>query len=216
MTGPAPCRELQGDLAALALGRLDAGEAARVRAHVDGCAGCRVALDDLERTVGVLPLVDPAVLRSEPAPPADLADRILRQVRDERRRDRVRRRHRVLTSALAAAAALLLVAITVFALRDDGASTREFAVREPGVDASFSLEANGVGTAVRLEHAGLDPDDVYWLWLTDASGTRVSAGTFHGSDDRSSLTLQSALPLDAAVRIWVTDADDAVVLDSTL
>jgi hypothetical protein len=199
----------------LAIDRLDRDEAARVLAHVDGCASCARALDELRRTATALPMVDPDVLRAVPVPPPHLADRILREVRDEARARRRRRRTFV---ALAAAAVLAIVAgvVGVLVASDGATDQREFAVEEPGVDATFSLAPNDEGTAVRLEHEGLDPEDVYWLWLTDESGERVSAGTFHGSTDRSTLVLQSAMPADQAVRIWVTDADDGVVLDSPL
>ena len=45
---------------------------------------------------------------------------------------------------------------------------------------------------------------------------RVSAGTFRGAVDGDEVVLQSALPLDDAVRVWVTDAQDTVVLDALL
>jgi hypothetical protein len=199
----------------LALGQHDAAEVPRVRAHIDGCADCRAALAELQRTASVLPLVDPVALQTRPAPPPDLADRILRQVRDERRARRARRRRRIATVAGAAAALAIAVGTVVVGSRDH-ADRNEFAIEAPGVDGSFSIEGNGEGTAVTLVHEGLDPKDVYWLWLTDASGDRVSAGTFHGSDDRSSLVLQSAMSADDAVRIWVTDEHDEVVLDSEL
>jgi|EndMetStandDraft_2_1072991.scaffolds.fasta_scaffold283768_2 anti-sigma-K factor RskA/putative zinc finger protein len=215
MSTPRACHEWSGDLAALALGTIDPRDAVRVRAHVDGCAACRAELSDLQRTAGVLPLVDPDALLVDPSPPLDLADRILTRVRDEQHLRRARRRRR--TVAALAAAAAIVVAVTVGAVvRDEGPAAREFAVEAPGVDATFTLRANGEGTAVRLDHQGLDPEDVYWLWLTDASGKRVSAGTFHGSTGHSSLTLQSAMDIDDAVRIWVTDESDGVVLDATL
>jgi anti-sigma factor RsiW len=218
MTAPRACHEWSADLAALAIGHLGPGDAVRVQAHLDGCAACRAELRDLRRTAAVLPLVDPESLLVDPTPPRDLADRILTRMRDERRVDHTRRRRRTLAALGAAAVIVVAVAVGAIARDDghDGPDAHDFAVEAPGVDATFALRANGEGTAVRLEHAGLDPDDVYWLWLTDASGQRVSAGTFHGSRDRSSLTLQSAMSLDAAVRIWVTDEADAVVLDATL
>jgi hypothetical protein len=213
-----PCPEWSGDLAALALGQLDGAEAARVRAHAEGCPGCRDARRELERTAALLSLVDPADLVLEPAPPPDLADRILRQVRDERRAALRRRRRRVLGVVAAAAAVVALVAGTagILATRGGGDDLREFATETPGVDAAFELRGNSEGTSVLLAHKGLDPEDVYWLWLTDDAGVRVSAGTFHGSRERSEVTLQSALGVDDAVRIWVTDEHDEVVLDTVL
>jgi anti-sigma-K factor RskA len=211
-----PCRDWRGDVAALALGQLEAADAARVQSHLDGCATCRAALGDLRSTAALLPLVDPAALHVRPAPPADLADRILREVRNARRAQQRQRRRRTLVALAAAAAFVLVAGLVVVLARTGDPPTHEFAVEAPGVDASYALVANDGGTAVRFEHQGLDPEDVYWLWLTDATGERVSAGTFHGSTDRTTVVLQSAMPTDRAVRIWVTDEDDAVVLDSHL
>ena len=55
---------------------------------------------------------------------------------------------------------------------------------------------------------------VYWLWLTGDDGNRVAAGTFRGQPQDVQVTLTSALPLRDTRRIWVTDEDDAVVLDA--
>jgi hypothetical protein len=209
------CREWRGEVAALALGREDA-HASRAQAHIDGCPACRDELADLRRTAGLLALADPAHLAVEPAPPADLATRILRQVRSEgARARRVRRRRRTVVTFAAAACALLVAGLIV--VRADGDDDLQaFTKAAPGVDGTFGLDANGQGTAVRLTHRGLDPDEVYWLWLTDDSGRRVSAGTFRGASDGDELVLQSALPLDDAVRVWVTDEQDTVVLDAVL
>jgi hypothetical protein len=67
-----------------------------------------------------------------------------------------------------------------------------------------------------LSAAGLDEGDWYWLWLTGEDGKRVAAGTFRGTGDDVDVTLTAALPLDAARRIWVTDADDEIVLDAQI
>ena len=42
------CREWRGEVAALALGRLQPDERARVLAHTDSCADCRAELNLLE------------------------------------------------------------------------------------------------------------------------------------------------------------------------
>jgi anti-sigma factor RsiW len=211
-----PCAEWRGDVAALAIGRIEPADAVRVQAHVDGCATCRTALAELRRTAAMLPLVDAQLLLVEPTPPSDLPDRILRQVRDERRARRARRRNHRVIGALAGAAAIIAIVAIAVLTRDTGSASRDFALEAPGVDATFALHANAGGTAVELDHRGLDAEDVYWLWLTDATGDRVSAGTFHGSPARSSVTLQSAMTVDEAVRIWVTDEHDEVVLDAQL
>lgn len=212
-----PCRDRRGDVAALALGHLDPDAAARTLAHIDGCSACRAALGELERMARALATADPDRFDSQPLPPPGLGERITARVHDEAvlHRRRVLRR-RVAVLAACAAAVLLVVATVLIVRGDDSPTMHEFAVRAEGVEGWFAIEGNEQGTAVRLEHKGLDPSDVYWLWLTDASGRRVSAGTFSGADERATLTLQSAMPEDEAVRIWVTDEDDGVVLDADI
>jgi hypothetical protein len=211
------CREWRGEVAALALGREDT-HTTRALAHVDGCGACRAELAELQRTAALLALADPAHLAIEPAPPADLATRIVRHVRAERDRTRrVRRRHRLSVSLAVAACALVVAGLFAVRSGSDGVQLQAFTTAAPGVDGRFGLDANEQGTAVRLTHEGLDPAEVYWLWLTDDSGRRVSAGTFRGAvDGDHELVLQSALPLDDAVRVWVTDEQDTVVLDALL
>ena len=86
----------------------------------------------------------------------------------------------------------------------------------PAAHGSFALHRNSTGTAIIFTHEGLDPDEVYWLWLTDASGTRVAAGTFSGTSTTTTVTMQAALQINQVVRVWVTDQDDATVLDKVL
>jgi hypothetical protein len=123
---------------------------------------------------------------------------------------------------VAAAAALLVVAGAGFgsfvvATRDDDrpATTVEF---PSGGEATgrAELDARAEGTRVHLVADGFDDGDWYWLWLTGDDGDRVTAGTFRGTDGTVDVTMTAALPLADARRIWVTDGDDAVVLDTTL
>jgi hypothetical protein len=210
------CRDRRGDIAALALGRLTPPERVAIGAHIDGCPACRGAYAELSATVRALPAADLAHVDTEPAPSVDLSERITREVLRARHRDRRRRRSRALAVMAAAAAALVLVLGAIALVRDDNPSMQAFADQAPGVDGTFAVRSNEQGAAVRLAYRGLDHDDVYWLWLTDASGRRVSAGTFRGADGDSVVVLQSALPADVAVRIWVTDAEDTVLLDAPI
>jgi len=213
-----PCRGRRGDVAAYALGRLGPDDATRTLAHLDGCPTCRDALVELRSTAALLPLADHRRIDSQPIPPADLGERIQQRFREDRRAQRAHLRHRRLAIALATAAAILLLAIVAAVIvgGDDDPTLQSFSDAVPGVDGSFGLQANDQGTAVIFEHSGLDPDEIYWLWLTDDSGRRVSAGTFHGASGTTRITLQSALLEDEAVRIWVTDTADDVVLDARI
>ena len=102
---------------------------------------------------------------------------------------------------------------------DDDARVRDER-RVPGHGGSDGLgparRARDAGTEIALEADGLDAGDWYWLWLTDADGDRVGAGTFQGTGGDIDVTLTAALGLEDARRIWVTDGDDEVVLDARL
>ena len=69
------------------------------------------------------------------------------------------------------------------------------------------------GTRVQLHVDGLDDGEWYWLWVTGADGDRVAAGTFSATQKRQDLTMTAALSVSGTKRVWVTDADDHVVLD---
>jgi len=210
------CRSFRGDLAAVALERADADERVRVMAHVDGCAECRHELDALRRTVRALPAASLEHVETDHVPSSDLADRITRTARDERRRERRSRARRV-SAALVGAAAAMLLAIGAYAVvrtHDDSPALQPFAVAPNGASATFGLAPNDQGTQILLRQRGLDPARVYWMWLTDEKGQRFSAGTFRGTTSDETITLQSALPLEQTVRVWCTDADTTVVLDS--
>jgi hypothetical protein len=221
------CRRFHGDLAALALGRLEPNSDAEValRAHLDGCPNCRMEQRDLESLARLLPLADLHHLDDEDSPSLDLPHRIAAQIERESIADlglrRQSRRRRIAAGVAALAAAVVLTLGVAALLRPDSGpadrpSTREFAIAVPGAGGTYALAANSAGTTIDVTYRGLDPQERYWLWLTDATGKRVSAGTFWGADLAEPLVLQAALPLRDAARIWVTDAADNVILDASL
>jgi transposase InsO family protein len=211
------CREWRGDIAALALDRLPTGERARALAHVDSCAGCRGELTVLQNLTRAMVHADATRLDHEPAPPPELRDRIMSRLHDERAVVRRSSRRRVRRVLAAVAAVALVAASAGVMLRDRGDSDRvpfEFAL--PDTNGSFELHRNPTGTSITFTHEGLDPQGIYWLWLTDATGKRVAAGTFLGAAHSTTVTMQAALAVERVVRVWVTDAEDAVILDQTL
>jgi hypothetical protein len=211
------CREWRGDIAALAIDRLAPDDRARVLAHVDSCADCRTELTMLEHLSRAMTHADATRLDHEPAPPPELRDRIMTRLSDERAVVRRLARRRV-GRVLAAVAAVVLLALGAgVMLRDDGGNDRvPFAFALADTSGSFTLHRNSTGTSITFTHQGLDPQAVYWLWLTDSTGKRVAAGTFNGTEDPATVTMQAALPLDKVVRVWVTDKADVVVLDKVL
>jgi hypothetical protein len=212
--------DLRGELAAAALGRLSDAERLALEARLEGDPAARAELADLSATVHLLDIADISRLDEEPRPPADLADRIAAAVvADEltQRRNRRRRRALQLVGVVAAAAAVL-VAVLLIAQRDSGPELESFTLVPEGAEVAFGLEAADSGTEITLRTAGLDPGVVYWLWLspTDDPEDRIAAGTFRGTaDQEATLQLFAGIPLDEAVRIWIT-ADEGLVADSEI
>jgi hypothetical protein len=211
------CREWRGDIAAMALDRLQPDERARTLAHVDSCVSCRAELTMLQNLSRAMTHADATRLDYEPAPPPELRDRIMLRLNDERAAVRRLARRRV-GRAVAAVAAVALLALGVGAMvRDNGGDDRvPFAFALPDTSGSFALHRNSTGTSITFTYEGLRPQDVYWLWLTDATGKRIAAGTFLGTNEQATMTMQAALAIDRVVRVWVTDKDDVIILDKTL
>jgi hypothetical protein len=212
------CRALRATLGAVALGGADEAETVALRAHLDGCAECRDELRELTSVAAALPLADPSRAASAPTPPpAALAQRVIDRVAAERTARRTRTRRRV--AAIAATAAAIAAAVVAFVLIVPGSSPsgrRVVFASNAGVTATATLHAHAAGTEVALHVSGLEQGDAYWLWLTGANGKRIGAGTFRGTKAPADLVMTAAIPLDGARRIWVTDADDKVVLDELL
>jgi hypothetical protein len=217
------CRDWRGDLAALALGRLDDDARVALQAHLDGCAACRAELAELRAVAHALPLADgervTAAATASTEPPADLAERVLDVLAYERseRRRRLRRRIGVVVGTAAAAVAAGIGLLVVGASLDSSSGeSREiaFSVAPPQVEATAELQEADYGTEVTLAISGLDDGEWYWLWLTGADGDRVGAGTFKASDDDFTCNMTSAIAYSETRRIWVTDGDDRTVLDT--
>jgi anti-sigma factor RsiW len=213
------CQDRRADLAARALGHLEPEADAALDAHLDGCAACRAELAELRAIADAVALADPAELDPAPVDP-HLGERVVARVAREAAAVRRRRRRRVAAAVTAAAAVVVAVAVAVGLVVDGPGSGGEAPVVElagPGeAVGSARLVARAWGTEVVLEVSGLDDGDVYWVWLTDDDGERVGAGTLVGTGERAEAVLASAVPADAARRIWVTDEADRVVLDACL
>lgn len=134
------------ELAAYLLGALDPGEAAALEQHLAGCEECRTELEWLRPAAQLLP---EAVERIEPPP--ELRARIMGEVRDDAKPERVAtmRRWALPRLALRPAIGLVLLALLVagvagYAIRDGGesgeAATTVAAGHAPGVTAKMVRE----------------------------------------------------------------------------
>lgn len=188
------CSERRGAIGAVALGRAGADEVEALDAHLRSCAACS---DELERLRGAASVLDVAT------PPAE------RGARGVARRPVV----------LAAAAALLVVAGAAWVLAGNGGGELEgtpivFTETLPGAEGRAVVAGSPSGSLIDVEASGLEPRSVYALWLSDADGARVPAGTFEVDDDGEvDVRLRCDMAAADADRVWATDGEGDVALD---
>jgi len=215
------CPEWQEHLAGWLVAQLEPVEEAALTAHLATCDACRAEADSLlgvaALTLGADPGVEPWRPHVDDPPPADLADRILARVAQERRTHRVRR----MAVAVVGAAAVVLVGVLMTRPDPDPALDGEpvvFAQQPPGVEAAAIVAAEAEGSLVELTATGLDPDVTYALWLTPPGGgypERVAAGTFRPDEDgKVDVRLRSALPAKEMGRVWATTPEGDIALDT--
>ena len=218
MTEPG-CRSWREELTDVALGRQAIGDLPGFQAHIDGCGACRAELSELGSIAAAL--ADAEIGADVPVIPRDLGARVNERVQIEHRR---RRQRRWFAGTAAAAAAVLVaigltIALTSTSDPDPVAAEPDLEVVLDGETASGSagFVVKGWGTEIFLVAEGLTAGDPYQAWLSSEEGDRVSAGTFLMVDGgRLNIRLASALQLDDARWIWVTDADDETVLAAAL
>lgn len=216
-----PCRDQRGALGAAALAGGDPAGDIALRAHLDGCAACRAELRELTLVARALAAVPLSAIDAAPVEPSGaLGSRVLDRLAQERDAIRSRRVRRAFagTGAFAAAAAAVIAIVLVVGTGGGNGpgGTRVVLPRVGGerASATATLRAKAAGTEVEMQVTGLHRGDYYWLWVTDAEGHRLPAGTFRGSDHPLKMHLTAAMPLAEARRIWVTDGDNRVVLDA--
>lgn len=229
-------QQLRELLGAHVLGHLVDPEAAAVRAHLDGCAGCRAEVADLEPLVARLDAVDPTHLDERPSPSSDLGARIRSGVAAERaerevrsRQDELaaaRHRSRRRTTLLTAAAAVVVVALASGVALGRASAPQpppvplEAISLEVGDPGGIELESAGLiahtwGTELRFVGAGFEEGAVYRAAFRDSEGRLTPAGEFLGTGpDEMTCHLQSALLRTDVAAVVVTDAEGETVLSS--
>jgi anti-sigma-K factor RskA len=216
------------EVAAYLLGKLEANEAERFEAHLDGCADCRRQLDEL----GGLPALLAQAAPATPVPDG-LRARTLTAVR-ERAADAQRAgvaekagvaeapvpiwwRRRWLVAAVAAALVVALAipgALLLFG-GDGGEVTRLTLVAAEGAKGrgQVTITRTPAGRSFDVRIEGLDrpaAGSLYELWVVNPRDTlerpqRVSLGTFTvGADGGAHLTAFTAAPADQFPVVGVT------------
>ncbi len=191
-------------IAALVLGGLDADEATKVRAQVEGCENCRREHDEI---AGLPRLLERA--RSEVTPvPMRVRDRVLTAS--------VRRRERRRWIALTVAASLAVGAAGVAVGRQLAPAPAATMALEAGeefiAEGSATFRGDNGTVVVHLIAEGLGPlsePAAYEAWLYRTDGRIVSIGQLDiGDDGVVDVELQTYGSLDDFALFWVTAEPD--------
>lgn len=164
--------EHQLDAAAYALGALEPAEAEAFAAHTRECATCRAELTWLRRSAEALTQSVPLL-----APPPEVRERVMREVR------RSTRRPRIVRPALALAACLLVALVAVLSSRDETGRTVVARVSAPG--ASATVHVSGDRAALRVQNMPRPAaGETYQVWFVRADGRpRPTHALFNVRDD---------------------------------
>ena len=212
---PDNCEHWHGLIAERALHPLEPATEGDVTAHLVTCTECRALADEFASTAAALATIRPAP--TAPAlPDAPSAEHLYTQISDRIATERNRqRRHRWPIAVIATAAAAL---ITVFAINiatstpTSRTAAPHIALANDTIDATAVLEQRAWGTQIQLEGQGFIPGQQYNVWLEQANGTHIAAGTFTGvANTRITVTLASALPRVQAIAIGVSQPDGTLI-----
>lgn len=193
------CRRWRESLGAYALGHLPAEERAAVKAHLDGCADCRNELAELTPLSSLLPLANPDRFVDVPAPPAELAERIMAVIGAEKKATR-RRRLQIGVALSGATAAVVAAVLAIFVLPGDGGAGPEqhvaFRSLPAGMKIGATLEPHTFGTEIHMYVKGVRSGTLCRVYLRRRNGTVLSAGSFrYRWDEDDHAVLSSALDL---------------------
>lgn len=181
------CAGWRGDIGAYVIGALVPAEAATVRRHLRGCAGCRSEFQDLVPLHDWLARLGPADGTAARHPP------ITPQLKSPRRLGHDAQR-RWLTTIGAAIATAAIVVITAVAAHP---APRGFHAFDPatGVHGQASLRATPAGTQIELTLTGLRAGQRCTLITASRTGA-VVAGTWNAADGGTAqVTGTSAIPV---------------------
>jgi hypothetical protein len=212
------CAEWRDDIAAWLVAQIGPDRESALLDHLRQCPGCSAEAESLLAVAAMSlgsapdsPTIDPDLL-----PPPELGDRVVGAVRRERG---VRRAMAV--GVVGFAAVLLLSLVVSISTAHDRKLTGDamaFSVVPANGSGTATVAHDPAGSIVQLTATGLDPGLTYALWLTPPGGgyaERVAAGTFRPAPDGHVDTiLRSSIAADEVGRVWVTDPDGDITLDT--
>ena len=224
---PDNCRHWQGLLAEHALAQrargigTDSGMSDALAEHLAGCAGCQAIATEFRSTSEALAYTDaPGASLVANSTPSGLTTRIAARVDHERhRRDRRDRRRRFVAAVTAVAAAILVVVLLATVRHPGSTDTpgERVALSAAGVHGDAILQARAWGTQIHLAGTGFTPGQKYNVWLEQADGTHIPAGTFTGvRNTQITVVFASALPSSEAVAIGISEPDGKLIVRAPL
>lgn len=217
---PRPDDHVRLLMGAFVLGHLDPGEAATVRAHLDGCSVCRVEAAELATVAALLPLADPERVGSPAAAPQGMLGEVLARIEQERDA-RMRKRHRSIAFRVAAVAAtlalVLVVGLTLRSPQQPQSEIVALTATGAGIAGEAVVHEDPRSTWVELTVSGLRAGETYSVWLEEnTTGKRSPLGTFTGVPGDLYISLYSTLPRDRAGSVGVSGTDGSTVLEGSI
>jgi anti-sigma factor RsiW len=205
-------RDCGADVAAYALGALDAAEAEEFREHLNGCVVCQDELSAFAEVVDVLPASAPAYRA-----PDGLRRRVLQAVAEESRPaparptapGRARRRLALPRPALALGGAMALAVAAVVVVLVAGSSPSP----KPRVIAAQVTGRGSASLRVSQDHAELvvhrlqapPPGQIYEVWLQRGrTGAPIPTKALFGVNDKGDAAVDVPGSLHAVTLVMVT------------
>ncbi|MGA2968463.1 MAG: zf-HC2 domain-containing protein [Acidimicrobiales bacterium] len=212
------CEKWQEAIAMRQFGDLSANEEAALLAHLEGCDDCQGIAKEFAQTHHLLSFVDPAAVAPTAAVPANLTDKILRDLHHGGALQR-RRRRATLTAAVGVG---LIAASLIFAGLFSGSTVAKPNTQRTlalsgltAVRASVVLSERPWGTSLTMHEQGLPGGNVYTVSMRTATGTWWVAGTYRSVAGQAvDATMSCAVPLDKITGLRVLNSAGTIVLSS--
>lgn len=212
------CEKWQEAIAMRLFDDLPATEEAGLLAHLEGCSDCQNIAKEFAQTHHLLSYVDPAAVASTAAVPAQLTEKVLRDLRHGGALQRRKRRASLATIGGVGLIAASLILTGVFSGNTVAKPNTQRTLALIGlssVRASAVLTARPWGTSLTMHEQGLPGGNVYTVSMSTSKGTWWVAGTYRSVAGQAvDATMSCAVPLDKITGLRVLNSAGKIVLSS--